>query len=167
MTNVTLNVPVVVGTNVLRTLSAETASKAVSTPIQEAISFLSYAVPDNHVGLVKAIKTEVLPPKSRVLVHGTAQISTPLPRLTVMTEESSQHQLPGGILVSQCLINVGKEAHGVVVELVNLSDRERSLQSGSILCELQSVVVESLGYSGSSAEDEDWLKKFDWPADAA
>lgn len=162
------DVPVVVGTNALRMVCAPLpANVSVSHPVRHAISLMVQNVSESFVGYVRACSTYVLPPKSKVMVQGMAQTNTKFPKLNVVTEESTAHQLPGGVLVSQCLISVGKNVSNVCIELVNVSDRERSIQSGSIVCALQTAEVESLPCTSFSDKDEDWLSKFHWPEDPA
>jgi transposase InsO family protein len=158
---------VVVGTNVLRTISVSLLD-SVSLPLKEAVSSLTASTSESTVGYVKSLKCHVLPPMTKVVIHGTPLTNTTLPRLSAVTEESPKHQLPGGILVSQCLVSVGGGIRDVCVELVNTSSRERCVQSGSVLCALQSAEVESSGNTVIPEQnDESWLSKFQWPDDSA
>ena len=158
---------VVIGTNVLKiahTLLPEL--KSVSQPVRQAVSLLAMNATGCKIGTVKVTNSLVLPAKSKVVVHGTTVTNSNLPKMNAVTEASVEHQLPGGILVSQCLVSVGNGSRDVGVELVNVSSRERHLQCGSILCDLHMAEVEtSTNTPADESSAEEWLSKFQWPDD--
>ena len=155
---------VVVGTNVLKFVHANLPNfQSVSQPVRQAVALLAMTDRDSKLGFVKVLKSQVLPPKSKTVVYGTTMTKTSLPKVNAVTEESAEHQLPGGVLVSQCLVSVGNGVRDIGVELVNVSSRERHIQCGSILCNLQTAEIESLGSASAADNGEEWLEKFQWP----
>lgn len=159
-------VPIVVGTNVLQTINASSLNgKNIGKPLARAISWLATSAPPNLVGYLRAQNVHTLPPKSKLTVQGVPDTKVKFARVNAITETAPEHQLPGGILVSHCLVRVGKGVQSAAVELVNVSSRERTIQQGAVLCSLNAVDVEATQSESSPQEDDSWLDKFTWPED--
>ena len=157
-------VPVVVGTNVLQTIQPSTlVGKAIEDPLNHAVSWLAASTPSSFVGYLRAQNAYILPPKSKLTVHGVTDTSVKLLPVNAVTEVAAEHQLPGGVLVSQCLVKVGKGVKSAAVELVNVSARERHIQPGAVICSLQAVDVEATESVSTPNEDDSWLDLFTWP----
>lgn len=160
-------VPVVVGTNVLKSIKPSSfQGKVIGKPLKHAISWLAKSSPESFIGYLKAQNVHIIPPKSKLVIHGVtdAIIKT---RVNAVTETAAEHPLPGGILVSHCLVNVGKGVNSAPIELVNMSPRERHIQPGAVMCSLQAVDIKAIDNECTPQEDDSWLDKFTWPENSA
>ena len=163
------NIPVLIGTNVLEVAydSLISVKDTLDKPLRNVIKYMPKGDLDGIVGQAKSTRVEVLPPKSKIIVSGLTRAAAHCSPINVVTKESSQFQLPGGVLVSQCLIQAGGigSTSKVHVELVNTSDRQRQIPAGVVLCNLQKVTVVNYAASSVAAENVDWLDEFAWPDD--
>jgi transposase InsO family protein len=163
------NVPVVIGTNVLDTAydSLMVVRDTLNKPLSNALKFMSRGDLNGVVGHAKSTRVEVLPPKSKILVSGITRAAAHCSPINVVSEESPHFHLPGGVLVSQCVVQAGGpgSTSRVYVELVNTTDRQRRIPAGVVLCNLLKVNVLPVNYSSHSVADEHWLDQFSWPED--
>ena len=80
-----------------------------------------------RLGVVKTTKETVVPAGGRVLVKGlTHAASATCMRTSVMVEEVSGAPLPGGLLLSPCLLHLSpaQSTHRVAVEVANYSTKD-------------------------------------------
>ena len=164
-----MNTPVVIGTNVLNVAydSLIQVKDSLNDALCKAVKCIS-TVHDGVAGHVKSTKVEALPAKSKVLVSGISRAAAHCSPISVVTEESPQCHLPGGVLVSHCVVKVGGmgSTSKVCVELVNTTDRERHIPAGVVLCDLHKVDVVPVSKEDTvSVPDDSWLEKFHWPED--
>ena len=149
--NIDTTVSLILGTRVIRQYyenHIQNKSKQI-VPLPKAwqMAFVAMQMIDDHngiIGVVKCTKSECIPPKSRKVVHGLCRISprSHLKSLLAMTEAIPEHALPGGVLVSPDLVNIGNPNAStcrIHVEIQNHSNRQLLISANIPVCNMYHV----------------------------
>ena len=170
-TNFNKDVPLLVGTNILKHCLHHLKENVGSNFLQKIkvsslkLALQSSAVKQKHSlennGKVICSKAVVLPPHSKVPVSGLTRVN--IPKSLVLTETADFPMLPSGIAViptvqkAEFTTTSAKRIH---VELENLTDHEIILPSKSVLCCLQQVNIVPQSTLPTTLSDEEFLKQF-------
>ena len=104
-------VPVIIGTNVLRSGISEGHSGDIPSPWRLAFQSLANQLKldsfSGSLGQVKSTKAVVIPAEGRIMVNGlTCASATACMRMTVVSEEPGNSRLPCGLLLTPGLLHL-------------------------------------------------------------
>ena len=152
--------PVLVGTNILKTVSSELSSLShIAYPWSGIYNCLSAQV-DPEVNIpVKLSKSLTVPANTAVFVDGMVHLPVFSGRMTVVTEEPKS-ALPGGLVISLCVLSLAQSSSRVTVEVKNFSNKSVSLPDKTVLCQLQQTEV--VPPAEVEKNDGTWFDLFDW-----
>lgn len=144
-------VPVLVGTNLLTSefIGNSLDQKSVST-LPSSWRLIAKTLTAKRklegnggcVGVVRTTKDTVVPPASRVLVKGITRAgAASCARLSVMVDEVVGSPLPGGLVLSPCLLHLapGHSSQRVSMEVTNFSNHTVTIPAKSRMCEMHLV----------------------------
>jgi len=145
------NVPVLLGTNVLKPLLLETdlMQSLEGNPdfvpwklTYKTLQFHSKTTKADVLSKVVTTKSITVPPAGRTVVHGFTRAALSM-RLSVLTEEAIDSPLPGGLVISPGIsyLKSGITSQRVPVELTNYSDKAVTIPAKFTLCELHQAEV--------------------------
>ena len=144
-------VPVLIGTNLLNAeLFTGKEHTGQSIPASWHIAFQSVArhrsmaAQMGTLGTVKTTKEVTIPPSTRTVVHGLTRAGmAACQRLNVMLDEPEESPLPGGLMMSPCLLHLEPEhaAQCVGVEISNYSEKPVTIPANRPLCDVFQVTV--------------------------
>jgi transposase InsO family protein len=178
-------VPVVLGTKLIREYSSchqqleanGFVDRSLPKAWKLAFSALQMADSGNGViGTVKSTKDEVFPPETRKIIHGICRMNRHTSSIRgnqlALTEVVPEYSLPGGLLVTSCLVSVEHPSTSmcrIKVEIQNHSGKELVIPAKTRVCNLHQVQLvtntdEDLGGSECQVNaDPDFLNMFQIP----
>lgn len=171
------NVPVLVGTNVLRTMKNRVAaehSSQLPQAWQVAFQWLMDRDGDrtdevrcNSIQVnptVYSAKALVIPGDSCAIVPGIVKGLGQKHKFTMVTEEC-ESPLPGSILVAPCVVSSVSTDNTVCIKIQNLASKQVTIPPGSPLCMLHQVKdiipIDNLSNSRLDASSKEFLEMFD------
>ena len=141
------SVPVLVGTNILRSVVSPD-SRNVSTAWRLAMQSLSaqdkVCSCTDSLGQIKTTKAVTIPADSRITVSGlTCAASATCTQINVLMEDSDIARLPGGLMITPGLrtLKPARAVERVAVEVTNMSGHAVTLPAKSCLCKLHHIDV--------------------------
>lgn len=169
-TDYNLQVPLLIGTNLIRPYYeqiAEVAGKAVeSWPVsiawknayQSLVSMVE-AVDKRVIFTEKAVK---VPAHSKIFIRGLIRTQA-LPRCCTVSIDADDISLPAGLLVSQCMVDLkpSQKQHWIGVPVHNISGKDVTIPGKMRVGRIHYVTAVSMSLSDSEVlSDEEYLSKF-------
>ena len=159
------DVPVLIGTNILVHCLPESDG---DVPVEHSYPWSSVfqCVSTRSTSLnlpVKLTKDVTIAPGCSTTVVGMIRAPVFAGRITVVSEEPDS-ALPGGVLVTPCVVNVKPGTSRVTIELQNASLKQVHISAKTVVSMLQQAKVVSQSHVASMEESEvPLLDQFDWP----
>jgi len=172
------DVPLIIGTNLLSLIYNGNKQEESRCKLQPSLSTIiqNMAKMDvDVIGTVKTTKETPIPPGKTVAVKGLTRSYSGMQccRMSVLTEESPDQALPGGLRVIPSVLNIlpqGTSTSRIYVEILNTSSKHITIPGGHKLCQLQRVDVVTSAMDTSADKDsgtkkESLLDHFTLPED--
>ncbi len=154
-------VPLLIGTNILQEILCRTGTLS-STDVPSvwhlalgSVHAYNNARDRDSLGDVVCTKDTVIPPDSRVLVHGFTRVKAGSCRLSVITERKPDKSLPGGLLLTPGFAELKPGATRVGVEVVNLSSKPVTVPRKTTICQLQTATIAAIDVGDDSAQSSE------------
>jgi transposase InsO family protein len=171
-TDYNLKVPLLIGTNLLRSCYQQIAdvhgeevhSWPVSTVWKNACHSLSCIVEAVDKQVIFNGKAVKIPANSKVFIKGLVKTQSLLRCCTVLVE-ADDISLPAGLLVSQCTVDLtpGQEQHWIGVPVHNISGKDVTIPGKTRVGRIHYVTAVNMVLSDTAElSEEEFLSKFDF-----
>jgi hypothetical protein len=166
------DVPVVIGTNIVSSYYKDSVKSVPCLSPAWTMAFQAMSKVEDlndMLGHVRSTKVEIIPPCSKVVIKGLTRAAAGINHHSIVgvTEPVCDQILPGGLLVTPSLVNVGGavSTYRMSIEISNVSNKHVTIPAKFPLCELHKVDIDPIANDQNSCESQsdDFLNRFKLP----